>query len=138
MIVFAKSVPQRQLKIHWSYLDGTTHSSRKVSKDNHPIHHPSHKPNPNKQVHRKISNINIHKYFGFRTLKDPKPFQQVSLNNITFTNAGEIPLEHGNFTTILRNRHNTNAVQRPKHFLMSPTWTSPTVIPSLQGVSNSL
>ena len=45
-----------------------------------------------------------------------KPFQQVSQNNIKFINAGEIPLEHGNFTTINRSKHNTNQVPRSAHF----------------------
>ncbi len=36
-----------------------------------------------------ISNIDIHKYFGFQTLKDFKLFQQVAQNTVTFVNAGE-------------------------------------------------
>ena len=31
-------------------------------------------------------------------------------------NAGEIPLEHGNYTTINRNKHNKTPIPRPAHF----------------------
>ena len=85
--------------------------------DHSPINLPtSHKPNPNHQAQRQISNIDIHKYFGFCTLKEIKPFQQVSQNTVTFINAGEIPLGHGNFTTFTRSKHNKSPVQRPSHF----------------------
>ena len=64
-----------------------------------------------------MSNIDIQKYFGFRTLKDLKPFQQVAQNTDTLINAGEIPLEHSNFTTIIRNQHhNKNQVIWPNNF----------------------
>ena len=94
MLIYGKSVPKTLTKIHWSSMDGTQQSVRQVSTQS-PIPMPDHKTNPNKQTHRKISNIDIHKYLGFRTLKSLKPFQQVSKNNISFINAGEIPLTHG-------------------------------------------
>lgn len=103
MLIFASSISRRLRKIHWSSLDSTNPSGQQASLTSSPIKLPSYKPNSNKQFQRKISNIDIHKYFGFRTLQDLKPFQHVSLNTITLVNAGEIPLEHGNFTTITRN-----------------------------------
>ncbi len=69
-----------------------------------------------KSKKRRISNIDIHKYFGFSSLKDIKPFQQVSQNTVTFIYSGEIPLEHGNFTTVTHNKHNKSPIQRPSHF----------------------
>ena len=116
MLIHARSVNKRLLKIHWSSLDGTTSTGRKTTISQTPIDLPSHKPNPNHQNQRKITNIDLHKYFGFRTLKDLKPFQQVSKPNVTFVNAGELPLEHGDFATIHRNTHNKSAVERPSHF----------------------
>lgn len=77
---------------------------------------PSHKPNPNHQSNRRITNIDIHKYLGFRTLKTLKPFELVSQNTVQFVNAGEIPLNHSDFTTIQRHTSNKNPAERPKHF----------------------
>ena len=104
----------RATKIHWSSTDGIKYA-RKTS-TNKPIKMPDQKPNPNKQVHRKITNIDIHKYMGFRTLKNLKTFQSVSKNNITFVNAGEIPVSHGDFTTIQKHRSNKHDVPRPSRF----------------------
>ena len=73
-------------------------------------------PNPNKNVHRRITNIDIHKYLGFCTLKNIKIFQSVAQNNVTFVNAGELPLSHGDMATIQRHKSNKECVQRPKHF----------------------
>ena len=77
---------------------------------------PSHKPNPNKQVQRKITNIDIHKYLGFRTLKTLKPFCTVAQPNVTFVEVGELPITHGDLTTIHRYKSNKHEVSRPKHF----------------------
>ena len=116
MILRVKSISRTLRKIHWLSHDGTSYKGCKTSLQQTPINLSSQKPNPNKQVHRKISNIDLHKYFGFRTLKDLKPFQSVCQNNLTFVNDGEIPYEHGDFSTIQRHKHNTTAVRRPTHF----------------------
>ena len=76
MLIYGKSIRNTPTKIHWSSTDGIQQSVRQVSTQS-PIPMPDHKPNPNKKVHQKISNIDIHKYLGFRTLKSLKPFQQV-------------------------------------------------------------
>ena len=97
MLMYGKSIP-RKSKIHWSSRDGQIPSLHQTSvKNTHPIPIPSLKPNPNKQVHRKITNIYIHKYLGFRTLKSLKPFKIVCKNNISFVDAGEIPPQSWQF-----------------------------------------
>ena len=115
MVIHGSSDTSASNKIHWSSTDGVVHSCRRA---NHlpPISMPSHKPNPNKQVHRRISNIDIHKYLGFRTLKDLSIFQSVSQDTVSFVNAGELPLSHGDVSTIQRHKSNKNSVDRPKHF----------------------
>ena len=54
MVIYAKNISNNINKIHWSSRDGTRISARQsntsVSK---PLLLPSHKPNPNKQIHRK-------------------------------------------------------------------------------------
>ena len=115
MIINARSSPT-STKIHWSSIDGTNFSIRQSTISNYdPINMPSHKPNPNKQVHRKLINIDFHKYLGFRTLKSLKPFRTVAKPTVTFVDTGEIPISHGDFT-INRNKSNKDAVERPKHF----------------------
>ena len=113
MMIYGRSNPVTSTKIHWSSLDGTKLSHRHVSKSPEPVSMPSHKPNPNKQHHRKITNIDIHKYMGFRTLKNLKPFQIVSQDTVQLVNAGEIPLNHGDVSTVHRHTSNKNPVERP-------------------------
>ena len=115
MFIYATSLRNRASKIHWSSTDGMKHNGRMIS-DNNPHKLPYQKPNPSNQAHRRISNIDIHKYMGFRTLKTLKSFQEVSQNTVTFINAGEIPHNIGNFTTIKKHTHNKAMVERPKHF----------------------
>ncbi len=116
MLIYGASVSTPPPKIHWSSKDGLHLNARQISSDKLPIPMPGHKPNPNKQVHRKITNIDIHKYLGFRTLKKLKPFRLVAKDTVTFVDAGEITLSHGDFTTIQRHRSNKTEVVRPKHF----------------------
>ena len=90
MLIFTPSVSKRLLKIHWSSVDDMIASGKQTSCNTTHIPSPNQKLNPNKQVQRKISNIDRHKYLGFRTLKDLKPFQQVSVNTVTFVHVGSI------------------------------------------------
>ena len=116
MVIYGRSDTSKSNKIHWSSLDGSIPSVYRAAKSSTPIPLPSHKPNPNKNVHRRITNIDIHKYLGFCTLKNIKIFQSVAQNNVTFVNAGELPLSHGDMATIQRHKSNKECVQRPKHF----------------------
>ena len=117
MIIYAKNILHTVQKIHWSSRDGMRLTAAKSTHSvSPPLRLPSHKPNPNKQTHRKITNIDIHKYLGFRTLKKLEPFRLVAKDNVSFIEAGEIPLSHGDFTTIQRHQSNKNAVTRPHHF----------------------
>ncbi len=116
-VTYGKSMPSKYHKIHSSSNDGQVPSIRQATIPiSQPIQMPDHKPNPNKQIHREITNIDIHKYMGFCTLKSLKPFQVVSKNNISLVNAGEIPLQHGNFATMHCHRSNKDAVTHPSHF----------------------
>ena len=114
MLIYGHKTPHKSSKIHWSSTDGYVSVQKATTPS--PILLPDQKPNPNKQVHHKISNIDIHKYLGFRTLKTIKPFQLVAQDAVSFINAGEIPLTHGDFTTIQKHRSNKSPVPRPKHF----------------------
>ncbi len=119
MVIYAKNIPHQIHKIQWSSRDGTRLSAQQSTPPiSQPLPLPSHKPNPNKQVHRRITNIDIHKYLGFRTLKKLQPFCLVAKNNVSFVEAGELPLSHGDFTAIHQHQSNKNAVARPKHFLI--------------------
>ncbi len=100
MLIYGTSSATSSPKIDWSSTDGLTPRARKTSSDKLPIPMPSHKPNPNQQVHRWITNIDVHKYLGFCTLKKLKPFRLVFKDTVTLVDAGEIPLSHGDFTTI--------------------------------------
>ena len=116
MLIYASSLKHKASKIHWSSMDGITSSSCQVSTTSDPHKLPYQKPNPSRQSQRRISNIDIHKNMGFRTLEHLKYFQQVSQNNVTFINAGEIPTNIGNYTTIKKHTHNKNTVPRSHHF----------------------
>ena len=116
MYITATSLQHRASIIHWCSTDGLTSSGYHIDGNQVPHHLPFHEPNPSKQVQRRISNIDIHKYMGFRTLKILKSFQEVSQNTVTFINTGKIPKDIGNYTTIKKHTHNKNTVQQPHHF----------------------
>ena len=73
MLIYGRFHNPNKSKIHWSSKDGLRTSIRRATTTT-PIIMPDHKPNPNKQVHRKMTNIDIHKYMGFRTLKTLEPY----------------------------------------------------------------
>ena len=74
MFIYATSLPHAKNKMHWSSRDGTILFNHETPHNINPLNLPCQKPNPNQQVLRKFSNIDIRKYFGFQTLKSLKPF----------------------------------------------------------------
>ena len=98
MLIYGNKTTKKSPKIHWSSTDGSVNVRQVTTLS--PILLPDQKPNPNKQVHRKIMNIDIHKYLSVQTLKTLKPVQLVSQDAISFVDAGEIQLTHQDFTTI--------------------------------------
>ena len=116
LIIYATDVGKTTNKIHWSSLDGLHLHGAKSTVSNHPRRLPSQKPNPSKSTHRCMSTIDLHRYFGFRTLKNIKHFQSVAQPTVTIIQAGDFPLQIGDVTTIKRHISNKSPVSRQDKF----------------------
>ena len=117
LIVYASDVSPSTNKIHWCSSDGKPIRVAKVShQPPKPRRLPSQKPNPSKNHHRRLTTVDLHRYFGFRTLKTLSHFKVVALPNVTIIPAGDNPMEIGDVTTIHRTTSNKSPVPRPTAF----------------------
>ena len=61
-------------KIHWDSKDNLNHKAY-ISTTRQVL--PSYKPNLAKSAYRRITNIDLHRYFGFRMLQNINHFRQI-------------------------------------------------------------
>ena len=79
LMVYVIDIDPSTNKIHWCSTDGTHILSAKTYHINStPRRLPSYKSNPSKNHYRRLTTINLHKYFGFHTLTNHQHFQQVA------------------------------------------------------------
>ena len=117
LMIYATNVGPSTNKIHWCSNDGKyIHGAKTTISTPPPRRLSSHKPNPSKSHHRKFTTIDLHKYFGFRTLKNLSHFKTVALPNVTIIPAGDHPMELGDVSTIKRHTSNKLPVPRPNYF----------------------
>ena len=116
LYIYVRSIGQSTNKIHWDSNDHSQHHTNNCLQTSKPQHMPSYKPNPSKAANRRITNIDLHRYFGFRTLKNIKYFITVSKPTVQIIDAGDIPLEIGALSHIQRTTRNTLPLQRPNAF----------------------
>ena len=74
LLIFATDVGKSTNKIYWSSTNVLQLKGAKSSYSQ-PRHLPSQKPNPSKNHHRRLTTIDLHHYFGFRTLKISHTFK---------------------------------------------------------------
>ena len=63
-----------------------------------------------------MTTVDLHKYFGFWTLKNISHFQTVALQNVSIIPAGDIPMEIGDVTSLRKTTSNKSPVPRPTEF----------------------
>ena len=80
LYINVRSVGTRTNKIHW---DSNNNPNQKANKVTLPQKLPAYKPNPSKSSHKQITNIDLHRYFVFRTLKNITHFKQVCKPTVT-------------------------------------------------------
>ena len=117
LLVYGSDVGPSTNKIHWSSTDGLNLKGSKSSlSPPQPMRLPSHKPNPSKDHYKRITTVDLHQYFGFRTLKNIEHFKTVSLPTVTLIPAGTPPMSIGDITTVNRHTSNKTPVSHPTKF----------------------
>ena len=81
-----------------------------------PQHLPSYRPSPSKSAHKRLTNIDLHRYFGFCTIKNIQHFKNASKPTVTIADADDIPQEIGAVANIQRTSRNKSPVVQPTSF----------------------
>ena len=114
LIIVGHNVGNNIQKLYWSSKDSLKAFTTNVQSN--PKTLLSQKSNSSKQTYRRISNIDLYKYFGYRTLKNILHFTAACKDNVHLHSAGNIPAEIGTYTTIKQHTYNTKPIERPKKF----------------------
>ena len=116
MIIKTHSIGTNHNKVHWSNLPNINAKLALLPSSNTPRLRPSDKPNPSHANHCRITNHELYHYLGFRQLSNLDHFKSSIQNTFTIVNAGELPRDISQYTTIHRNSHNKTAIPRPENF----------------------
>ena len=116
MIIATTPIAQTSNKVHWSTQPNIHANVALIPKSPTPRLRPSDKPNPCKAQHRRITNHELHRYLGFRQLSNLQHFKSSIQDTVTIVNAGEIPKDISDYTTIHRNTQNKTTIPRPTRF----------------------
>ena len=113
LYIHAWSLMPSTNKIHW---DSTDYSTHKAWFKNTPQQLLSCKQKPSDSAHRQITNIDLHRYVGFLTLKKIKYFDIASKPTVTVIDARDIPLEIDVVSNLQCTNRNTTPLEHPTLF----------------------
>lgn len=74
-------------------------------------------PSHSEQSTRRLTHHQLHRYFGFRQLRNWSIFNEVGNGNVQVVNSGKPPLELGDVANLKRSRRLKQPVPRPRKFL---------------------
>jgi Reverse transcriptase (RNA-dependent DNA polymerase) len=83
----------------------------------HPDTLPCDKPPSSSPMLQRFTDQQLHRYFGFRNLKNWLDLESTGQNTIKVTKGNERPMEIGDVANIRYSRRNTTPVPRPAHYL---------------------